>query len=569
MTKVFIDKKENVAQAVEKIIIADDASVVIVIPKNAELSSVPENFALLKREAEAASKHIFVESVDEEALAYAEQNGIEAIHPIFMGDSAARRALTDIVPREGNAEPVKRPRSLKGARTHAAKLPKKLVVRAEDEESEEEEEAQEQEHVAPRMGFGRMAKEKAETEEREEREERAVEHMREYKPEGDEPQNVPFRRKWKWAVRLVVLACAVGILAWGTGRAFGHATANLKFKKTAWNYAETVTVSKNATKTGNNIVPGEVFTDERNLTQLFPASSRAAVSKKAQGKLLVFNAYSSSPQSLVASTRFATPDGKVFRLDKALTVPGAGIKDGKITPASVEAAVTADQPGAEYNVGPVDKLTILGFKGTAKYDGFYGQLLGKTEGGFVGEKAVPTDDDIKKAKERTTEILRTSLSENIIQGKKDEFTVLPDTAEFTIVKLVVNQNADDSGNFSVFGEARVRIIAFRKADMEQMFAASSTAGNAALALTGLSVEYKNPNPDFGKGELKVGVTASGVVTAKFNEDEFKQAVSGKRIQDARAYVAGLPELVSANLSLWPFWLGSAPENPGRVKVVVE
>ncbi|OGZ02303.1 MAG: hypothetical protein A2946_00100 [Candidatus Liptonbacteria bacterium RIFCSPLOWO2_01_FULL_53_13] len=67
----------------------------------------------------------------------------------------------------------------------------------------------------------------------------------------------------------------------------------------------------------------------------------------------------------------------------------------------------------------------------------------------------------------------------------------------------------------------------------------------------------------------MGVTASGVVTAKFNEDEFKQAVSGKRIQDARAYVAGLPELVSANLSLWPFWLGSAPENPGRVKVVVE
>src|SRR3989344_9131908 len=129
MTKVFIDKKENVAQAVEKIIIADDASVVIVIPKNAELSSVPENFALLKREAEAASKHIFVESVDEEALAYAEQNGIEAIHPIFMGDSAVRRALTDIVPRESAAEPVKRPRSLKGARTDAAKLPNQLLAR--------------------------------------------------------------------------------------------------------------------------------------------------------------------------------------------------------------------------------------------------------------------------------------------------------------------------------------------------------------------------------------------------------------------------------------------------------
>ena len=568
MTKVFIDKRENVAQAVEKIIIADDASVVIVIPKNAELSSAPENFALLKREAEAASKHIFVESVDEEALAYAEQNGIEAIHPIFMGDSAVRRALTDIVPRESAAEPVKRPRSLKGAKMRDAKPSKKLVVRAEDEESgeEEDEEMQEQERVAPRMGFGRMAKEKAETEEREER---AVERMREYKSEEDESPNAPKRRKWKWAVRLVALICIVGILAWGTGRAFGRATANLKFKKTAWNYAETVTVSKNATKAGNNIVPGEVFTESRNLTQLFPASSRAAVSRKAQGKLLVFNSYSSSPQSLVASTRFATPDGKVFRLDKALTVPGAGIKDGKITPASVEVAVTADQPGAEYNVGPVDKLTIPGFKGTPKYDGFYGQFVGKTEGGFVGEKAVPTEDDIKKAKERTTEILRTSLSEeNIIRGKA-EFTVLPDTLEFTVVKLAANQNTDDKGNFSVFGEARTRVVAFRKTDVEQMLAASSTAGNAALALTGLAVEYKNPKPDFGKGEMKVGIAASGIVTAKFNEDEFKQAVAGKRIQDARAYVAGVPELVSANLSLWPFWLGSVPASPAKGKVVVE
>ncbi len=72
-------------------------------------------------------------------------------------------------------------------------------------------------------------------------------------------------------------------------------------------------------------------------------------------------------------TRFLALDGKIFRLTKGITVPGAKIVEGKIIPSSIEAAVIADQPGEAYNIGPVSRFSIPGLKGTPKYEAFYAE----------------------------------------------------------------------------------------------------------------------------------------------------------------------------------------------------
>ena len=65
------------------------------------------------------------------------------------------------------------------------------------------------------------------------------------------------------------------------------------------------------------------------------------MSQKAQGTLTIYNAYSSAPQTLVATTRFVTPDGKIFRLTNEVTVPGAKITNGQIVPSSINAPIAA------------------------------------------------------------------------------------------------------------------------------------------------------------------------------------------------------------------------------------
>ena len=103
---------------------------------------------------------------------------------------------------------------------------------------------------------------------------------------------------------------------------------------------------------------------------------------KASGTITAFNEYGSEPQLLVASTRFLSSNGKIFRTTKDVYIPGANIIDDEIIPSSIDVEVVANYLGAEYNIGQSD-FTIPGFKGTVKYAGFYGKSDTAMSGGSM------------------------------------------------------------------------------------------------------------------------------------------------------------------------------------------
>ena len=84
-----------------------------------------------------------------------------------------------------------------------------------------------------------------------------------------------------------------------------------------------------------NEIPGQFFEFEQQFSMSFPATGKTVVEERATGKVKVYNAYSSSPQILVARTRFLSSDGKVFRIVKQIQIPGAKIEEGKIIPSSI------------------------------------------------------------------------------------------------------------------------------------------------------------------------------------------------------------------------------------------
>ena len=101
---------------------------------------------------------------------------------------------------------------------------------------------------------------------------------------------------------------------------------------------------------------------------------------KAFGTITVFNGYSSEPQLLIASTRFLSSNERIFRTTKNIDIPGAQLNDDEIIPSSISVEIVADYLGAEYNIGPSD-FTIPGFKGSPKYQGFYGKSSTAMSGG--------------------------------------------------------------------------------------------------------------------------------------------------------------------------------------------
>src|SRR3989344_812332 len=98
-------------------------------------------------------------------------------------------------------------------------------------------------------------------------------------------------------------------------------------------------------------IPAEGVLFEETVESSAKATGEKEFNDRAMGQIVIYNAYSSEVQQLVERTRFSTPDDKIFRIQKAIAVPGAKVIDGKIEPSSVEADAVADSPGERYNIG--------------------------------------------------------------------------------------------------------------------------------------------------------------------------------------------------------------------------
>ncbi|MDO8504819.1 MAG: hypothetical protein Q7S36_03120 [Candidatus Liptonbacteria bacterium] len=535
MEKIIIGKTEDTKSVLERIENSQTERVVLVIPRQSAFGEEVSHFETLREIASELSREIAIESVDENVLALARVNGFEAIHPLFEG----KGKVSDILP----AKAMRKRASAGGVKIHARKSKEPVFLREEEKV-----------HKALHADVPESPE--------------SYEEKEEYKIPVEEAKFSGFGK----------ILGALGILAvllvvyFGGKAMFGRADIIIKFNKSPWQDTTGITASSVATKviSASGIIPAQIFVETKSATPFFPASGKSQVSERAKGKITIYNAYSSQAQPLVATTRFQTPDGKIFRLTDSVLVPRAKIQDGKIIPSTLVANIVADKAGSEYNVGPISRLSIPGFKGSPKFDAFYGSLDQPISGGFIGVKAVPTEADILSAKVKTTEMLKAFFDAGIFQGIPKEFTVVDGASALDITKLTANIATDDKGNFSIFGEAKFSAIGFREADLKELLLSKAEGIVANASFEKLEpFKYSNLKADFQNGKLQFTVDSEGVVTQAFDKDSFVSLILGKSDDEARSIISKIPELSQSNLFLRPFWLRSIPTEPGRVKIEVQ
>ena len=94
MKKISVNKSDEAAVIVEKIIEAEDNDITLNVPRFSHIGGSLSNFHLLKREADALGKRIFVESVDDQVVELAEMSGLNSVNPFFTQN---KRQFSDIV----------------------------------------------------------------------------------------------------------------------------------------------------------------------------------------------------------------------------------------------------------------------------------------------------------------------------------------------------------------------------------------------------------------------------------------------------------------------------------------
>lgn len=579
--KIIVEKEEGVGEVVDRILGEPDSALTLVVPRGSTLGKSARNFHLIEREAADAGKEISVESVDENILAFAKNAGMSVGHPLLRERSTSEiSGISDIIPvfrheqgsEEGEGRSGAVPEADKKSRGRKHTAASRPEVAASTFSLETAEEARES-TVDEATGMSEEIREEGQSFLREEdrffKKRPLSANLDTDEDEEEPPRRVLTARRvgWTIAALVVIVAALYGMTAF-----FGSAKINITFKKTPWGYSGNFTADKTASQinAANNVIPAQVFSVPKNFTKLFPASGEQNVSLKAQGTITIYNAYSSSPQSLVATTRFVTPAGKIFRLVSSVVVPGAAVTNGSIVPSSITAAVIADQAGSGYNVSSTPKLTIPGFEGTPKYNAFYGSLAGGTSGGFIGQKAVPTAADVTAAKQAMTSALTSSLDPgNVLTGTyTNNFKILNGATSIQITKLTVNTSTDATGHFSVYGEGTLSAIGFDETVFKAFLLSLAQPTEASSTFSSLTLTYSTATPVFASGKLGFSINAQGSLEPAFSSDDFRQEIAGQTINAAKDAISSLRELQEGTIAVWPAWLWQIPGNTNKIQVTV-
>jgi len=319
-------------------------------------------------------------------------------------------------------------------------------------------------------------------------------------------------------------------------------------------------------------IPGQIFTTEKIESREFPSTGERDVSEKAKGKIIVYNQYSSSPQTLVKTTRFKATNGKVFRLTSTVTIPGAIIEEGKIIASSKEVDVEADEPGDSYNIGP-SNFTIPGFEGSPKYAAFYGKSTTPMTGGAKGKMKVVTQDDINGAIQIVTLGLKDKVSSEFKALIPADLKLLDDSQSLEVIESSSNIKANQPGEkFTITVKAKASGIAFKEQDALYLIernASDEISGDKTLLLSTIKINYKTSKLDLKQGIANLNCDVAADSIFNFDEKKIKDDLAGKSEEDAKEYLRSLPNIEIVKVVFWPLWVKSVPQDVDKIKVLIK
>ncbi|MCX7616251.1 MAG: baseplate J/gp47 family protein [Patescibacteria group bacterium] len=344
-------------------------------------------------------------------------------------------------------------------------------------------------------------------------------------------------------------------------------------KKVPWSFEGSVVVNKNINQIdlASKQIPGEILVKKGNQVFKFTPSGKKMGESKARGVITVVNNFGPVSQKLVATTRFQTADGKIFRLVSDVIIPPAKVVDGKIQPSSIDVQVIADKAGPDYNIGPQSKFTIPGFQGTQKYQGFYGYSTQPMKGGAVGEISFVTEEDAKKAEAEAETKLKEALLSSLLMSFPQDLVYLDNAYDFAVLKKEVDSNLDENGQFSIFVDGQISLIVFKKENLVELLKKIAWEENIPqnYVQTQEKLEYQKPLVDWKAGRAEIPLKYHTVFAAPLDANRLKKEILGKKETELKSYILSLAGIDKLNVSFWPFWVKSVPQKEDRVQIIVE
>lgn len=324
----------------------------------------------------------------------------------------------------------------------------------------------------------------------------------------------------------------------------------------------------------NKIIPAKLISVADEVSGNFQTSGeKAAASRKARGTITIYNEYSSSSQPLVATTRFLSPDGKLFRLVSNLTIPGM---TGS-TPGAIEAEVVADEPGESFNIGPTT-FSIPGFQGSGneKYTKFYAKSFSDMAGGGSGEEVAKsvTDQDINSAKEKILAELNSSAKQKVKDQAGEGYLVLGDALNVNDINYRVSNSVGDITNeITLTLSAKINAIVFKEGDLREIIGElinKSSEGGLGISKETLEIDFGKSDSDITNGTILIRAHGNGKTDPGIDMENLKKGILGKNNEELGQYLGSYPAFSNVEVEYWPSFMGEKiPIYESRVEIVLD
>ncbi len=314
----------------------------------------------------------------------------------------------------------------------------------------------------------------------------------------------------------------------------------------------------------------EILSLSRESSLSIKATAEEEVENKASGRITIYNEFSSAPQRLVKNTRFESKDGKIYRIDKSVDVPG---RISINTAGSIEVTVMADEPGEKYNIGLTD-FTIPGFKSdSTRYSKFYAKSKTEMTGGFVGKMKVVGQEKMISAEAELKKSLEDALLSEATAQLPESFVFYNEMSTVVFDKPVTVAGVGDEVTLKQSGTIYAAIFS-------NDLLAKAIARKAITNYDGASISI----PDIGllsvkpiskltdiveKDTLQFELNGRAVIVWQFDAQKLRLAFLEKNKNDFESIISEFPAIKSGNAVIWPLWVRQFPDNIEKIKIVTK
>jgi len=301
----------------------------------------------------------------------------------------------------------------------------------------------------------------------------------------------------------------------------------------------------------------EVMQFNKELSTQGNATGFSGEGQKANGKIIVFNTYSSSDQRLIANTRFESSDGKIYRTKTPILIPGFG---------SVEATVYADKSGPDYNIGLTD-FTIPGLKGDPRYKKIYGRSKTEMTGGSNPSVKIISEKDIESTRNELKGKISEFLKNEAEKQKPDGYALYLDAIKINFSDIENNPKIGNTAETFVFklnGEATIFLI--KKEDLSRIVSKEYLGLEEKIDVENIeNINFTLLAKNEENSEITFNIKGNAHFVWYFNEAEMIDKLMKKGSNYAEIF-KDYPRIDKAEIIFKPGWWQTLPKRESHILI---